>query len=206
MKLKKVLGILLAVAMFGALAVSASAYTATIMGQMDTDVSDEIGEWDLENWAGASTSFEFGKPFTIKISFADFVAFSGNWTGISTNVPVNGDEEAAAIPVEISIKADGTTLSQSGLDLIDRDSSGFLTIDLARQWGGSYDHFGLAGRQFKELEITVTVGVSAVAISGDAPVARADGGDVKTGVADVAVASAIALMAAGAVVISRKKR
>ncbi|MCL2638200.1 MAG: hypothetical protein FWD48_07480 [Oscillospiraceae bacterium] len=39
-----------------------------------------------------------------------------------------------------------------------------------------------------------------------APTARADGGDVKTGVADVAVASAIALAAAGAVVLSRKKK
>jgi hypothetical protein len=41
---------------------------------------------------------------------------------------------------------------------------------------------------------------------GGAPVGGGVGGDVKTGVGDVAVASAIALVAAGAVIFSRKKK
>jgi hypothetical protein len=205
--MKKALGIIVAIAMFGALAIGASAaYNAELLGQMNTDISELIGEWDFGDVAGNSVSFEMGKPFTLKLSFAEPVGFSGNWVGLSTNVPVADDEAAEAIPISISIKADGATLSQNGISMINRDNSGFLTIDLARQWGGDYDHFGLANLAFSEIEITVTLG-EPVGGGEEQSTERTDAADpTKAGVGDVAVASAIALVAAGAVVFTRKRK
>jgi MprA protease rhombosortase-interaction domain-containing protein len=219
MKLRKAFSVIVAVAMFATLAVGASAaYTAELLGQMNTDISDLVGEWDFENVPGNGVSFEMGEEFTLKFSFDEPVAFSGNWVGIETGIPVADDDEAGAIPVAISIKADGVVLSGSAPDQINRDNSGTMTIDLARKWGGDYDHFGLSDLAFSELEITLTIGeptatpepvvtTAAPVVAGDTTVAsdaQKDGAD--TGIAGVAMISAAALVAAGAVAFTRKRK
>jgi hypothetical protein len=53
---------------------------------------------------------------------------------------------------------DGNDLGSEIVPLINRDNSGFMTIDIARQWGGNYDAYDLAGMDpFTTLEITFIV-------------------------------------------------
>jgi len=134
-------------------------HKATLMGQLDTSVSDSIGEWSFGDLEDASVLFEIGKEATIKMSFDEAIKFTGNWTGIATSIPVDDDEGAEATGAIItSFKVDGNDLGSKEVPLINRDNSGFMTIDIARQWGGDYDEYDLAGMDpFKELEITFIV-------------------------------------------------
>ena len=136
-------------------------YEATLMGQLDTDVNDSIGEWDLENLPEATVRFDLGTAATIVIEFSEPIKFTGNWTGISTDIPVDGDEAAEAILGGItSFKIDDIELGARQVPLIDRDNNGLLTIDIARQWGGSYDAYDLENMDpFSKLEITFILGV-----------------------------------------------
>ena len=134
-------------------------HKATLMGQLDADVSDTVPEWGIGDIPEATAFFEVGKEATISMSFAEAIKFTGNWTGISTSIPVDDDEGAEATNASIlSFKVDGNDLGAKEVPLINRDNSGFMTIDIARQWGGSYDDYDLAGMDpFKELEITFIV-------------------------------------------------
>ena len=140
-------------------ALAAGEYKATLMGQMDVDVSDAVDEWGLGDLPEASVSFSLGSEATISMKFDSPVKFSGNWTGISTDLPVSGDDAAEATGAKItSFKVDGKELGSKAVPLIDRDNSGFLTIDIARQWGGDYDAYNLKGMiPFSSIEITFIV-------------------------------------------------
>jgi len=134
-------------------------HTATLMGQLDTSVSDAVGEWDFGGIPEASVYFAVGQEATISMEFAKPIKFTGNWTGIATSIPVVSDEDAESTGAHItSFKVDGTELGSKLVPLINRDDSGFLTIDIARQWGGDYDDYDLAGMDpFSKLELSFIV-------------------------------------------------
>jgi len=150
-------------------------FSATLMGQLDTDVSTSIGEWDFGSIPEATVPFKVGEEATLSMEFAEPIKFTGNWTGLSTYIPVRGDEDAESTGAHItSFKVDGNELGSRLVPLINRDDSGFLTIDIARQWGGSYDEYDLAGMDpFSKLEITFIIPNLAAGIS-DAPPAVID--------------------------------
>ncbi|MDR2570165.1 MAG: hypothetical protein LBD23_07690 [Oscillospiraceae bacterium] len=145
---------------FGPAAVASGEFTATLMGQLDSGVSDAVDEWGIGDLPEASVSFDLFKPATISMQFDEPIKFTGNWTGISTDVPVGNDEDAMRLGGQIlSFVVDGDNLGSRVVPLIDRDEDGFLTIDIARQWGGDYDAYDLAGMDpFSTLEITFVVG------------------------------------------------
>ena len=178
----------------------AAAYEATLMGQLDTDVpgSAAIGEWDIEKQPGAKVSFELGKQATITMEFAEPIKFSSNWTGISTNFPVTSDEDAEASMAKIiSFKVDGKDLGAKKVPLINRDNSGFLTIDVSRKWGGDYDVYGLADMApFSKLEITFMVGEAA---AGSAPAAKT--GDATM----IGLAGLLLVLSAGGAILLKKR-
>jgi len=157
---KRLLAITLAVMMILAFipfgSALAATYSAELLGQMDMDASSLVDEWGLGDWPGNSVTFSLGQNATIKLEFTEPVKFSGNWTGIATDIPVASDEDAEATGGRIvAFKLDGVDLGYKAVPLINRDNSGFLTIDIARQWGGSYDVYNLAGMEpFSTLEIT----------------------------------------------------
>ncbi|MCL2002823.1 MAG: hypothetical protein FWG72_02325 [Oscillospiraceae bacterium] len=138
----------------------AADYTATLMGQLDADVSTSVDEWGLGDLPSASVSFSLGAEATIVMEFDEPIKFTGNWTGISTDIPVADDAEAEAfLGGIISFKVDGVELGSREVPMVNRDGGGFLTIDVARQWGGNYDAYDLAGMApFSKLEITFLLG------------------------------------------------
>jgi len=177
---KRFLGVALSLAMLltfipFAPAAQAATFEATLMGQLDTDVSDSIGEWAFGDLPDATVVFELGKPAKIIMDFKEPIKFTGNWTGISTNVPVNGNDDAELTGgVILSFMVDGQDFGHKQVPVIDRDENGFLTIDIARQWGGSYDAYDLADMDpFSHLEIEFVVGFSATLM-----------GQLDTGVSD----------------------
>jgi len=141
-------------------ALASGEFTATLMGQLDADVSDAVDEWGIGDLPDASVSFNLGEIVTISMEFPEPIKFTGNWTGISTDVPVNDDDHAESIGGTIlNFVVDGNDLGSRNVPLIDRDDEGFLTIDIARQWGGDWDAYDLAGMDpFTTLEITFFVG------------------------------------------------
>ncbi|MCL1820279.1 MAG: hypothetical protein FWG36_06455 [Oscillospiraceae bacterium] len=164
---KKFFSILLAAMMVAALVVPASAateYKATLKGELDTSVSDSVDQWGIENIPSATVKFTLGVEATISMTFDEPIKFTGNWTGIATNFPVKGADDAAASGAKItSFKVDGKELGSKALPLIDQDDKGFLTIDIARQWGEpAQDTYGLIKMApFTSLEITFIVGEAA---------------------------------------------
>jgi hypothetical protein len=134
-------------------------HQATLMGQLDTDVSDSIPEWGFGDIPEATAYFSVGEPATISMEFSTPIKFTGNWTGIATSIPVSSDEDAETSGARItSFKVDGNELGSRPVPLINRDDAGFMTIDIARQWGGNYDAYGLADMDpFSSLEITFIV-------------------------------------------------
>jgi len=118
-----------------------------------------VGEWAIGDEPGALVPTIIGESTTIKMDFDGPIKFSGNWTGISTTIPVDGDEDAESTGAHItSFIVDGNDLGSKLVPLIDRDGNGFLTIDVARQWGGDYDDYDLAGMEpFTSLEITFII-------------------------------------------------
>ena len=57
---------------------------------------------------GNSATFSLGQTATIKLEFSEPQKLTGNWIGISTNIPVASDDEAEASGGRIvSIKIDG---------------------------------------------------------------------------------------------------
>jgi len=150
-------------------------FSATLMGQIDTDVSEVVPEWGFGDIPEATTAFKIGQEATISMSFDEPIKFTGNWTGIATTVPVDSVEDAQATNAIItSFKVDGNELGSKEVPLINRDNSGFMTIDIARQWGGDYDDYDLAGMDpFSELEITFIVPNLADGTAGD-PAAPSD--------------------------------
>ena len=140
-------------------AMAADEYTAQLLGQLDTGVSELISEWGMEDVDGNSVTFEIGKEVTISLEFAEPIKFTGNWTGISTTVPVISDADAVSTETKIlSFIVDGEDLGSRAISLINRDDDGFLCLDIARQWGGDYDYYGLADMEpFSKIEITFIV-------------------------------------------------
>jgi len=167
MKIRKILASVTVMAFLlslSALGLTAAAddgtYTATLMGQLDAAVSDSVPEWGIGDIPEASVNFALGEQATISMTFDEPIKFTGNWTGISTDIPVTSDTEAMLVGGRIlSFKVDGNDLGEKKVPLINRDDNGFLTIDIARQWGGDYDDYDLAGMEpFSSIEITFILG------------------------------------------------
>ncbi|MDR0326208.1 MAG: hypothetical protein LBI19_08965 [Oscillospiraceae bacterium] len=143
-----------------AMPAAAATYEAKLEGQLDNEVNADVEEWGIGDLPGATVSFELGAETTITMEFDAPIKFTGNWTGIATNVPVDSDEDAEAVLGGItSFKVDGNELGARKVPLINRDNGGTLTIDIARQWGGEYDAYGLIEMApFSKLEITFILG------------------------------------------------
>ncbi|MCL2638117.1 MAG: hypothetical protein FWD48_07050 [Oscillospiraceae bacterium] len=198
MKLKKILATLVALALVGGLALTASANQITL----------QLAEEDQVD--GVATIIYF---------FTSIVADSNG--AIDGNVYIGlGDQGDVAKKVA----NEGAGFTEQGKDIFLDEGQASLRLDLGgtkNSVGGWVDmnlwtvgSFGIDRYEFLDASgnLIATVKGGVVTYGGTAtapaaaPTARADGGDVKTGVGDVAVASAIALVAAGAVVFSRKKK
>ncbi|MCL1845889.1 MAG: hypothetical protein FWF77_08300 [Defluviitaleaceae bacterium] len=159
-------------------------FTATLMGQLDADVSDAVEEWGIGDLEDASVDFSIGQEAIISMTFAEPIKFTGNWTGIGTNIPVLSDADAESTNAVITaFVVDGNDLGSREVPLIDRDEAGYLTIDIARQWGGDYDAYDLAGMDpFSSIEITFIVNNMPTGVEdGGAEPEIAVGGDVMGG-------------------------
>jgi len=158
-------------------------FTATIMGQLDTDVSDAVDEWGIGDLPDASIVFQIGEESTISMEFPEPIKFTGNWTGISTTIPVLDDVDAESTGAHITaFVVDGVDLGARPVPVIDRDGLGFLTIDIARQWGGDWDNYDLAGMApFTSLEISFLIPTLPLGVTAEADVSDIDfpsGGNV----------------------------
>jgi hypothetical protein len=193
MKLRKILAALVAVALVGGLAITASA--------RQTDL--ELPEADHVPGVAAIIYY-----FSSIVGDANGVVDGNVW--IST-----GDGN-----VSKSVANEGAGFTDQNKDIFLDEGQASIRVDL----GGSFTIGGYVGINLwtvgsYEIEryeflgsdgsllATVRNGAVTLAAPGTAPIVRdaADGG-AKTGVGDVAVASAIALVAAGAVMFSRKKK
>ncbi|MCL1877960.1 MAG: hypothetical protein FWF80_03810 [Defluviitaleaceae bacterium] len=134
-------------------------FTATLMGQLDADVSDAVDEWGIADLESASVGFSIGQEAVISMTFDEPIKFTGNWAGIATNIPIISDADAESTgAVILHFVVDGDDLGSRAVPLINRDEAGYMTIDIARQWGGDYDAYDLAGMDpFSSLEITFVV-------------------------------------------------
>ena len=144
---------------FSSTASASDEFTATLFGELDADVNTDVPEWGISDMPEASVPLLIGQPVTIFLEFSNPIKFTGNRTGISTNIPVLSDEDAESTGAFIMhFIVDGNDLGSKLVPLIDRDGNGFMTIDIARQWDGSYDEYDLAGMDpFTSLEITFIV-------------------------------------------------
>jgi len=144
---------------FGSVATATGEFRATLYGELDSDVNADVPEWGIGDIPEASVTFEVGQPATILLEFSNPIKFTGNQMGISTSIPVISNEDAESTGAFIMhFIVDGNDLGSILVPLIDRDGNGFLTIDIARQWDGSYDDYDLAGMDpFTTLEITFIV-------------------------------------------------
>jgi hypothetical protein len=199
MKLKKTLSIVVMLAMFGALALTAS-------GMAFGNTEDE-DYWRIElynEWGPTATPANFTVPAgeVLRITFTLSGIPAGNYPaqlGIGgTDWFFKGDS-----PFVVNVTGDGTyVLEASWAD--DFDIAQVLVIDIAGLASAlGITELGTGDTGGAAATASYTIGAAAAA----APVAvrDADGG-AKAGVGDVAVASAIALVAAGAVVFSRKRK
>jgi len=168
-KLRKILAVLVCLAMLagfatvhtasGAVLEEGKTYTAQLLGQLEADFSADVGEWGLGEVEGNEAKFKIGEEATISLEFEEAVKFTGNWTGISTNIAVFDDEDAVSANAKIlAFIVDGEDLGAKAVPVIDRDGGGNLCIDIARQWGGDYDDYDLAGMDpFTTIEIKFIV-------------------------------------------------
>jgi len=138
---------------------AAGEFTATLRGQLYANDNDSTGDRSIEDIPEATIPLIIGSPVTISLDFSNPVKFTGNWTGITTNIPVLNDDNAASTGAFItSFIIDGEDLGSRLVPLIDHDDEGFLTIDIARQQDGNHDVYDLAGMEpFTSLEITFIV-------------------------------------------------
>ena len=134
-------------------------HTATLLGQLDSSVNTDVPEWGIGDIPEATVPVVIGEPTTISMEFSNPIKFTGNWTGIATGIPVRSDADAEATGAHITaFVVDGNDLGSKMVPLINRDNDGWMTIDIARQWGGDYDDYDLAGMDpFSTLEITFVV-------------------------------------------------
>jgi len=144
---------------FGLASSVSSEFIATLFGELDPDVNSDVPEWGISDIPEASVFFTVGQPATISLEFSNPIKFTGNQAGISTNIPVLNDMDAESTGAFIThFIVDGNDLGSKLVPLIDHDSNGFMAIDIARQWDGSYDEYDLAGMDpFTTLEITFIV-------------------------------------------------
>jgi hypothetical protein len=197
--MKKAFGIIIAIAMLSTLALTASAVN---FGSIEGD-----GWWRIEifnEWGDTgppSAPVVVGADEKLEITFTLSGMPAGSYTaylGTSGSWQFKNDS-----PFSVVVSGDGTyTITAQWDEGIEIEQVLVVDIEgLATALGidpeGEGDDGGVTA--------TATRTVSSAAAQQEAPPVRLDG-DVKAGVGDVAVASAIALVAVGAVVFSRKKK
>ncbi|MDR2531600.1 MAG: hypothetical protein LBC82_02025 [Oscillospiraceae bacterium] len=193
--MKKLASIILAIAMISVFTLGASA----IANANGADY-DEDGKYVFEGKGtitGFTISFDDGdveEGFGGGIIWYGEMFEEGWWAAAGGSWTEWGDEDAGK-----AIVSDGATIKVTLDEPIEADGP----VVMMEQWWGD------------EITITGIVFDYAVDDNDDAPpvISPAPGGDddddkhgAETGVADVAVASAIALVAAGAVVFARKRK
>jgi hypothetical protein len=233
MKSRKIMSMVVAIAMFAALAVSASAYGANLIGDIngwghgfwgpgdDGNASDGngvtiTGDGSYTVWIEFDEAIE-GVEF---ISLIVHIATEGSGAG-STFV----DYPDASVAIT-SLKADGTEIAKTGNSFMSQEDD-VMRVWVYNPWGpgdnGTYvtDDSAFAGATRVEVTFSVT-GMSAAAVdtvevvetreevtatAGNTNVvsdAQKDGAD--TGIAGIATISAAALAAAGAIAFTRKRK
>jgi hypothetical protein len=204
MKLRKILATLVALALVGGLAITASANQVELRLDEDKQI-DGVA--------------------TIVYYFTSIVA--DNNGAIDGNVFIGLGDQGN---VQRSVANEGSLFTEQGKDIFLDEGQASIRVDLggAKESVGGYvginlwtvGSYGIDRYEFLDASgnlvatVTpagvVTLGGTATAPpagGGTAPVAARDAdGGAKAGVGDVAVASAIALVAAGAVVFSRKRK
>ena len=165
-KILFVLTFVLLVTFIPAMHVSAAhdVFTATLMGQLDTDVNAVVDEWGIADLENASVGFSIGEAAIIYLEFEEPIKFTGERVRIITSVPVIGYVDAESTNAQIlSFIVDGNDLGSLGVPLISyrqltHSNEGFLAFDIANQWDGSHDSYDLAGMEpFSTLEIVFVV-------------------------------------------------
>jgi len=219
MKLKKVLGVIVAIAMFATMATAASAYSAYLIG--------DINGWGLGFWgpgdegnvsSGNGVNITGNGTYTVYIDWEE--AIEGvEFITLVAEIPSTGGGAAAAFNdypdaniAITSLKADGVEIAKTG-NSFKAEEDGVMRVWVYNPWGpadnGTYvaDDSVLEGASKIEVTFTVTGmgGDEAPIGNTEAPVTTTkDGAD--TGIAGVAVVSAVAIVAAGALAISRKRK
>jgi hypothetical protein len=159
--IKKIACLALLIAFASVVPVNAAVdvFTATLLGQLDTDVSTVVDEWGIGYLEDASVGFSIGQEAIIHMTFDEPIKFTGNWAGIATNIPVIGNADAESTGARIlHFVVDGNDLGSREVSLINRYESGYMTIDIARQGDVSHDAYDLAGMEpFSTLEIVFIV-------------------------------------------------
>ncbi|MDR2558800.1 MAG: hypothetical protein LBC86_04550 [Oscillospiraceae bacterium] len=200
MKLKKALGIVVAVAMFGILALTSSAVVFGFIENDDVYWRIEIyNEWgstgvgDIDVPAGQNLSIAFTLSGMPDGAYTAYLGTSADWKfkdGSDFSVPVNGD---GTYTITASWDGDVNAGQVFVID-IGPGLPAALGISEAGETGGV------------TATATYTVGGEVAPLPITSDMLRDMDGGAKAGVGDAAVASAIALAAAGAVIFARKKR
>lgn len=134
-------------------------FTATLIGQMDMDVSRSVDEWGIGYLEDASVGFSINQEAIIFMLFDEPVKFTGNRVGIKTNIPVIGDTDASTTNARIvSFVVDGVELGGRDVPLVNRDGMGYMKLELAKAYNGAHDAYDFANMPpFSRLEITFIV-------------------------------------------------
>ncbi|MCL2019069.1 MAG: hypothetical protein FWG70_04845 [Oscillospiraceae bacterium] len=202
MKLRKLLGVVVAVAMFSVLAISASA--GIINGN-----GPDFEEGDSK-YVFALTADEVLGATSVTVSITVDGVEDGFGGGIAILTPdwpgswIEWGDADAGKP----IVSDGSTIVITGDDLFTENEEGKYWVMLEGWWGGDITVDGIT---IELAEVAPVAPPEALVTTPEvAPVntgaTEADKQETDTGLGDVAIASAIALAAAGAVVFSRKKK
>ena len=192
-KFKKVLAAILAGTMvLSAMAVSAFAddeYTANIEGQFDTSVEGNFDEW--QDTSSYKCTFSENSLATYTADFGQKVKFSGNYVGLTTTIPWDGESDMKANFV--SIKLDGVDVAFTDAYLTAEgktaDGSSALRLNLTNQWNGDITTQpvdpSVWGTSFQKIEIQFYVGE----LPADEPSDPTTGDSASTALVLVAVAA-----------------
>ena len=174
-------------------------FKAGFEGQFDTSVEGNFAEWqDLSSF---HQEFKCDEEVTLKVDYGQKVAFSGNYVGLQTSVPVVKDDDGAVINkaklISLSLDGEAVTINDDCC-LTAEGFDGGVRINLTNQWNDKITTQPIsadvwAGKQFQVIEAKFIVSASA------------EESEATGDVAPIAYLAALVAVAGIAMVASKKR-
>lgn len=191
--------------------------------QEEVGIGGEISE-DYEDHEFKDVEITKDGSYTASISNLPESAGTFNFIKLSTNIPCTTDDDGNAksdVQIEITgVKIDGADVAVDAAKIVNENSKQTLAVNLINEWDDNMKGNGaIANGTFSSIEVTFNVtgmggGDSAPATegadnsnpTGDVNQTTGDKNSPDTGVEGVAVVAGLAVIAAGAVVVAKKRK